>query len=152
VILDLTQNQRPPTASTERPPPPASNSSEKLQKSIPGKLLFPEMKVGLSKNFTKASLIQYRRSVATLSLPSLLNICGHRWVKGILNGKYRCTIDLLFDWFGISCMTTDNFCFYFQNRLIQTSQTGGLRYSDTFPFIIPCWDIPQWSPLKDFIK
>ncbi len=27
-------------------------------------------------------------------------------------GSYHCTIDLLFDWFGISCMTTDNFCFY----------------------------------------
>jgi hypothetical protein len=26
-------------------------------------------------------------------------------------GKYHCTFDLLFDWFGISCMTTDNFCF-----------------------------------------
>jgi hypothetical protein len=25
------------------------------------------------------------------------------------------------------CMTTDNFCFYLQNRLIQTSQTGGQR-------------------------
>jgi hypothetical protein len=35
-------------------------------------------------------------------------------------------------------MTTDNFCFYFQNRLIQTSQTGGQQYSDTFPFSIPC--------------
>jgi hypothetical protein len=33
-------------------------------------------------------------------------------------GKYHCTIDLLFDWFGISCMTTDNFCFYLQNRLV----------------------------------
>ncbi len=22
--------------------------------------------------------------------------------------KYHCTVDLLFDWFGISCMTTDN--------------------------------------------
>jgi len=29
---------------------------------------------------------------------------------------------LLFDWFGISCMTTDNFCFYLPNRLIQTKQ------------------------------
>jgi hypothetical protein len=27
--------------------------------------------------------------------------------------------------FGISCVTTHNFCFYLQNRLIQTSQTGG---------------------------
>jgi hypothetical protein len=47
-------------------------------------------------------------------------------------GRYHCTIDLLFDWFGISCMT-DNFCFYLQNRLIQTSQTGGQLYSDTSP-------------------
>jgi hypothetical protein len=37
-------------------------------------------------------------------------------------------------------MTTDNLCFYFQNRLIQTSQTGGRRYSDTSPFSIP-WTI-----------
>jgi hypothetical protein len=51
-------------------------------------------------------------------------------------GKYHCTIDLLFDWFGISCMTTDNFC-YLQNRLIQTCQAGGQWYSDTSPFSIP---------------
>jgi hypothetical protein len=31
-------------------------------------------------------------------------------------GKYHCTIDLLFDWFGISCMTTDNFCFLFAKQ------------------------------------
>jgi hypothetical protein len=41
-----------------------------------------------------------------------------------------------------SCLTglesTDNFCFYLQNRLIQTSQTGGQRYSNTSPFSIPC--------------
>jgi hypothetical protein len=35
-------------------------------------------------------------------------------------------------------MTTDNFCFYFQNRLIQTNQTGGQWYSDTSQFSIPC--------------
>ncbi len=35
-------------------------------------------------------------------------------------------------------MATDNFGFYLQNRLIQTSQTGGQRYSDTSPFSIPC--------------
>jgi len=37
-------------------------------------------------------------------------------------------------------MTTENFCFYLQNRLIQTSQTGGQWYSDTFPFSIP-WSV-----------
>jgi hypothetical protein len=35
-------------------------------------------------------------------------------------------------------MTTDNFCFYLQNRLIQTSQTGGQQYSD--PFSIPWFE------------
>ncbi len=39
-----------------------------------------------------------------------------------LRGKYHCTISLLFDWFGISCMAIDNFCFYLQNRVIQTSK------------------------------
>jgi len=38
-------------------------------------------------------------------------------------------------------MTTRNFCFYLQNRLIQTRQTGGQEYSDTSPFSIPCLDI-----------
>jgi hypothetical protein len=52
-------------------------------------------------------------------------------------GKYHCTVDLLFDWFGVSCMAIDNICFYLQNRLIQTSQTGGQQYSDTSPFSIP---------------
>ncbi len=51
-------------------------------------------------------------------------------------GEYHCTIDLLFDWFEISCMTTDKFCFYLQNRLLKTSQTGGQRCSDTSPFSI----------------
>jgi hypothetical protein len=60
----------------------------------------------------------------------------------ILKGKNHCTIDLLFDWFGISCMTTDNFCFYLQNRLIQTNQTRGQWYSDTSHFSIP------WLELK----
>jgi hypothetical protein len=34
-------------------------------------------------------------------------------------------------------MTTDNFCFYLQNRLIPTGQTGDQWYIDTSPFSIP---------------
>jgi hypothetical protein len=64
-------------------------------------------------------------------------VIAYIFIQGILWGKYHCTIDHLFDWFGISCMTTDNFCFYLQNRLIQPSQTGGQRYSDTFPLVFP---------------
>ncbi len=67
-------------------------------------------------------------------------------VQGILKG----VVDLRFDWFGISCMTTDNFCFYLQNRLIQTSQTGGQRYSDTSPFSIP-WAVLTLATLVETI-
>jgi hypothetical protein len=28
--------------------------------------------------------------------------------KGILKGKYHCTIDLLFDWFGLVCFANKN--------------------------------------------
>jgi hypothetical protein len=59
----------------------------------------------------------------------------------ILKGKYHCTIDLLFDWFRISYVTTDNSCFYLQNRQFQTGQTGGQWYSDTSPFCIPWMSI-----------
>jgi hypothetical protein len=76
-----------------------------------------------------------------LTFKHLLFWKGLPGTREYLRGKYHCTIELLFDWFGISCMTTDNFCFYLQNRLIQTSQTGGQQYSDTSLFSIPCGDI-----------
>jgi hypothetical protein len=43
-------------------------------------------------------------------------------------------------------MTTDNFHFYLQNRLIQTCQTGGQLYSDTSSFSFP------WSRLNSDSK
>ncbi len=62
--------------------------------------------------------------------------------QGTLNGEVSLlTVDLLFDWFGISCLTFDNFRFYLQNRLIQTGQTGGQRYSDTALFSVPCFKV-----------
>jgi len=47
-------------------------------------------------------------------------------------------------------MTTNNFCFYLQNKLIQTSQTGVQLYNDTSPFIIPCCDhtLVMTSPFR----
>jgi hypothetical protein len=38
-------------------------------------------------------------------------------------------------WFGIIGMTTGNYCFYLQNKLIQTGQTGGQWYSDVSPLV-----------------
>jgi hypothetical protein len=46
-------------------------------------------------------------------------------------------------------MTTDNFCFHLQNRLIQTGQTGGQQYSDTSRFGVPCPKV-LGSYLQDF--
>jgi hypothetical protein len=49
----------------------------------------------------------------------------------------------MFDWFGIGCMTTDNFCFYLQNRIIQTSQTGEQEVNGTV--ILPPLVFPDFS-------
>jgi hypothetical protein len=60
-----------------------------------------------------------------------LNEVAVKLEPGNTKGGSITTVDLLFDRFGVSCMTIDSFCFYLQNRLIQTSQTGGQWYSDT---------------------
>jgi hypothetical protein len=36
--------------------------------------------------------------------------------QGILKGKYHCTVDLQYDWFGISCMTNDILLFLFAKQ------------------------------------
>ncbi len=74
----------------------------------------------------------------TLTRKCLTRMKSRDKSQGILKGKDHCTIDHLFDWFGISCMTTDNFSFHLQNRLIQTSQTGGQQCIDISHFSIPC--------------
>jgi hypothetical protein len=97
----------------------------------------------VNKDFQKGTdaLIQ-RKAIKVVQSPNLkwsaletLTSTSHRQGQGIL--KVDGTVDFLFDWFGISCITNDNFCFYFQNRLIHTSQRGDQCYSDTSPFSIP---------------
>ncbi len=71
------------------------------------------------------------------------DICG--WPRhtdhGILKGEVS-----LFHWPPVWLVwnqlygVTDNVCFYWQNRLILTSQTGGQWYSDASPFSIICAD------------
>jgi len=53
-------------------------------------------------------------------------------------GKYHWTIDLLFDWFGLVCFANKNKYCQLSYSGFQTSQSGGLQYSDTSPFSIPC--------------
>jgi hypothetical protein len=61
-------------------------------------------------------------SITFLELSIIFPENSYSTGREYLRGKYHCTVDLLIDWFGISCMITDTFCFYLQNRLIQTSQ------------------------------
>ncbi len=62
-------------------------------------------------------------------------------------GKYYCTIDLLFDWFGLVCFANKNKNCQLSYSWFQTSKTGGQRYSDTSPFSIPwvSFRSPQFS-------
>ncbi len=59
------------------------------------------------------------------------------YIREYWRGKYQCTIDLLFDWFGLVCFTNRNKNFQLSYSRFQTSQTEGQQYCDTFPFSIP---------------
>ncbi len=89
-------------------------------------------------------------TLVTLFEPTLVGQLSHSFLityilevasNSIALCYYHYTVDLLFDWFGISCMTIDNFCFYLQSRLIQAGQTRGQLYSDTSSFSVPCYSI-----------
>ena len=81
------------------------------------------------------------------------------YLNKVLRFVLLCVVDYsnqgMNDWFAMSCMTTHNFCFYLQNRLFQTSQTGGQWYSDTSSFSIPCFEsltsFFAWSLIKCLI-
>ena len=63
------------------------------------------------------------------------------WCQGILKGEYHCTIDLLFDWFGLVCFENKKKNCRLLYSWFQSSQTGSQWYSDTSPFSIPWWCI-----------
>jgi len=69
-------------------------------------------------------------------------VCNYKTRQGILKGKYHCTVDLLFDWFGLVCFANKNKNCPLSYSWFQTSQTGGQWYSDTSPFSIP------WTRVK----
>jgi hypothetical protein len=60
--------------------------------------------------------------------------------QGIVKGEVSlyCTVDLLFDWFGLVCFANKNKNCHLPYNLFQLSQTGGQWYNDTSPFSIPC--------------
>jgi hypothetical protein len=52
-------------------------------------------------------------------------------------GQEHCTLNLLFDWFGLVCFSNKNKNCQSSYSWFQTSQTGGQRYSDTPPLVFP---------------
>ncbi len=54
-------------------------------------------------------------------------------------GKYHFTVD----WLGISCMTTDNFCFYFK-----TDQSKPVKQEVNGKVILPPLESPPWGNVK----
>ncbi len=54
-------------------------------------------------------------------------------------GKYHCTVDLLFDCFGLVCFANKNQNCQLSYSWFQTSQTGGKWYCDNFPFSSIPW-------------
>jgi hypothetical protein len=46
-------------------------------------------------------------------------------------------------------MTTDNFCLYLQNRLIQTIQTGVNGTVILPPLVFPAWRLPSFGQAID---
>ncbi len=67
--------------------------------------------------------------------------------RGILKGKYHCTIDLLFDWFGLVCFENRKKNCLLSSSWFQNNQTGGQWYSNTSPFSIPWLDFRPTNKL-----
>ncbi len=90
--------------------------------------------------------VVYRPGVNAIKLFSLLIVPGKnkpgpigRPMSGnTKRGEHHCTVDLLFDWFGLVCFANNNKNCQLSYSLFQTSQTGGQQYSNTSPFSIPC--------------
>ncbi len=52
-------------------------------------------------------------------------------VREYYRGKYHCTIELLFNCFGLVCFANKNETCQLSYSGFQTRQTGGQQYSDT---------------------
>ncbi len=62
------------------------------------------------------------------------------------SGKYHCSVDLLFDGFGLVCFANKNKNCQLSYSWFQTSQTRGQWYSDTSPFSIPLQEFVPGRP------
>jgi hypothetical protein len=72
--------------------------------------------------------------------------------QGIVKG-YHCTVDLLFDWFGLVCFANKNKICQLSYSRFQTSQARSQQYSFTSPFSVPTQGIEtKQAALLNVIK
>jgi hypothetical protein len=71
--------------------------------------------------------------------------------QGLLKGTYHCTIDLLFDWFGICCMTTDEVLFLFGKQTNPNLSNRSSTVQWYFPLSIPWSNFILW-PMHRYLK
>jgi len=82
-----------------------------------------------NRNQPKWSPLPFLTSLATghcLALASVKKLEGTN--QGILKGKYHCTVDLLFDWFGLLC---------FAKKKIVSSHTADFKRVKLLPLVFP---------------
>ncbi len=93
-----------------------------------------------------ASIVMSTGSKSAPPLPPLCLLGLMAQDRKYWRGKYHCTVDLLFDWFGLVCFENKNKICQLSCSWFQTSQTGGQWYSDTSPFSILCSRQQSWLP------
>jgi hypothetical protein len=71
-------------------------------------------------------------------------VVSFRWNREYWRGKYYCTIHLLFDWFGISCMTTDNF--------FKTDLYKPVKQEVNGTVILPPLGFPGWKLVRTILN
>jgi len=93
------------------------------------KILIESLNIGSKSNMSIANARCY--NITRLPLPMVMG-----WSREYSRGKYHSTVELLFDWFGISCMIAANFCLYLQNRLIPNQSNRRSTVQWYFPACI----------------
>jgi hypothetical protein len=64
-------------------------------------------------------------------------IASDACTQGILKGKFHCTVDLLFDWFGLVCFAKKIVSSHTADSKPVKQEVNG----DTSPFSVPCCTI-----------
>jgi hypothetical protein len=71
----------------------------------------------------------------------------HHWAREYKRGKYYCTVELLFDWFGLVCFAND--------KIIDSCHTGDsipVKQEVNCTVILPPIVFPDWAGMQQARK